>query len=132
MFVCLTWTIFKVFIDFVTVLLLFYILVSWPGGRWDFGSLTRDQTHAPCSGTQKPNHWTIRAVPREYLFLSGRASEYSTNTVGLRRTSVAGVRNKGVPWRGRGVNKSLGQVGGGVGGGGVGGGRGCVKNGYTL
>ena len=42
--------------------------------------------------------------------------EYSTNTVRLRRTSVGGVRNKGVPWRGRGVNKILGQVGGGGGG----------------
>ena len=42
------WTIFKVFIDFVTALLLFYVLVFWPQGMWDLSSLTRDRTHAPC------------------------------------------------------------------------------------
>ena len=29
------WTIFKVFIEFVTILLLFYVLVFWPQGMWD-------------------------------------------------------------------------------------------------
>ena len=29
------WTIFKVFIEFVTILLLFYILDFWPGGMCD-------------------------------------------------------------------------------------------------
>ena len=29
------WTIFKVFIEFVTVLLLFYVSVFWPRGMWD-------------------------------------------------------------------------------------------------
>ena len=29
------WTIFKVFIEFVTILLLFYFLVLWPQGVWD-------------------------------------------------------------------------------------------------
>ena len=37
------WTIFKVFIEFATILLLFYILVFWPWGMWDLGSLTRDK-----------------------------------------------------------------------------------------
>ena len=37
----------KVFIKFVTVLLLFYILDFWPGGMWDLSSLPRDQTHLP-------------------------------------------------------------------------------------
>ena len=36
------WTIFKVFIEFVTVLLLFSVLVFWPRGMWDFSSPTRD------------------------------------------------------------------------------------------
>ena len=31
-------TIFKVSIEFVTVLLLFYVLVFWPRGMWDQGS----------------------------------------------------------------------------------------------
>ena len=38
------WTAFKVFIEFVTILLLFYILLFWPWGTWDLSSLTRDQT----------------------------------------------------------------------------------------
>ena len=29
---------FKVFIEFVTVLFLFYVLVFWPGGMWDISS----------------------------------------------------------------------------------------------
>ena len=31
----LMWTIFKVFIEFVTILLLFYILVFWPQVMWN-------------------------------------------------------------------------------------------------
>ena len=33
---------FKVFIEFVTMLLLFYILFSWLQGMWDLSSPTRD------------------------------------------------------------------------------------------
>ena len=29
------WTILKIFVEFVTVLLLFYVLVFWPGGMCD-------------------------------------------------------------------------------------------------
>lgn len=36
---------FKVFIEFVTVLLLFHISVFWPWGMWDLGALTEDGTH---------------------------------------------------------------------------------------
>ena len=37
-------TLFKVFIEFATILLLFYIF--WRGsGVWDLSSLSRDQTH---------------------------------------------------------------------------------------
>ena len=42
------WTSFKVFIEFVTILLLFYVSVFWPQGIWDLSSQTRDQTYAPC------------------------------------------------------------------------------------
>ena len=41
------WIIFKVFIEFVTILLLFSVLVFWPRGMWDLSSLTRDRTHSP-------------------------------------------------------------------------------------
>ena len=44
------WTIFKVFIEFVTILHLFYVLVLWLQGMWDLSSLTRDQTCIPCIG----------------------------------------------------------------------------------
>ena len=43
-------TIFKVFTEFVIVLLLFYVLVYWPQGMWDISSLTRDQTLTLCIG----------------------------------------------------------------------------------
>ena len=39
----LMWTIFlKVFIEFVTILLLFYVLVFWLRGMWDLSSPTRN------------------------------------------------------------------------------------------
>ena len=49
------WTILKVFIEFVTILLLFYVLIFWPRGMWDLRSLTRDQTYTPCIGRQSLN-----------------------------------------------------------------------------
>ena len=36
------WTILKVFIEFVTVLLLLHVLVFWLGARGGLNSLTRD------------------------------------------------------------------------------------------
>ena len=46
----LIWTIFKAFIEFVTILPLFSVLVSWPRGMCDLSSPTRDWTHTPCIG----------------------------------------------------------------------------------
>ena len=60
----LTWTtFFKVFIEFVTILLLFYILVFWLQNMWDLQSLTRDQIHTRCIRRRSLNHWTTREVP---------------------------------------------------------------------
>ena len=42
------WTIFKVFIEFVTILLLSYVLVFWPQFMWDLSFLTRNWTHISC------------------------------------------------------------------------------------
>ena len=50
LFFFLMWTIFTVFIEFLTILLLFYVLVFWPQGMWNLNSPTRDQTRAPCVG----------------------------------------------------------------------------------
>ena len=58
------WTIFKVFTEFVIVLLLFYALVFWPWGMWDLHSPTRDRTHTPSKGRQSLNHWMAREVPQ--------------------------------------------------------------------
>ena len=42
------WTMFFiVFIEFVIVLLLFYVLVFWLKSMWDLSTLIRDQTHTP-------------------------------------------------------------------------------------
>ena len=54
---------FKVFIEFVTMLLLFYVSVFWPQGMWDLSSLTRDRTCTPCIGRRSLNRWTAREVP---------------------------------------------------------------------
>ena len=63
LFVCfLTWTIFKVFIEFVTILFLFYVLVFWLRRMWDLSSPTRDQTRAPCIGRRSLNRWTASEV----------------------------------------------------------------------
>ena len=38
----------------------FYVLVFWPWGMLDLSFLTKDRTCTPCSGRQRPNHWTTR------------------------------------------------------------------------
>ena len=66
------WTIFKVFIEFLKSLLqycfCFMFWFFWPWDMWNFSSLTRDQTHAPCIGGWSLNHWTTRDGPRIYSF----------------------------------------------------------------
>ena len=57
------WPIFKGFVESVTILLLFYVLVFWPRGMWDLSSPTRDRTYTPCIGRRSLNHWTAREVP---------------------------------------------------------------------
>ena len=54
------WTIFKVFIEFVTLLLLFYIFVFWPGGMWDLSSPSRDRNQG---SPQSLHHFTWAGSP---------------------------------------------------------------------
>ena len=62
------WTTFKVlFIEFVTILLLFYALFFWLQGRWGLSSLTRDQTCIPWIGRQSLVYWTTGEVPSHYI-----------------------------------------------------------------
>ena len=60
------WTIFKVFIECITILLLFYVLVFWPRGTWDLSSPTKDQTRTPCNRRRSLNRWTAREVSPPY------------------------------------------------------------------
>ena len=53
----------KVFIEFVTILLLFHVLVFWPEGMWDLRCPTRNQTHTLGIGRQSLNRWTSAEVP---------------------------------------------------------------------
>ena len=69
----LMWTIFKVFVEFVPILLLFYVLIlGGLQGMWDLSSLTRDQTCTPCLGRQSLNHWTTRELPKPPLTMEGK------------------------------------------------------------
>ena len=54
---------FKIFIEFVTLLLLIHVLDFWPQGMWDLSSPIRDRTRVPCIGRRSLNHWTAREVP---------------------------------------------------------------------
>ena len=56
------WIILKVFMEFVTILLLFYVMVFWPRGMWDLSPPTRDQTQTPCIDRQSLNHWTVNKI----------------------------------------------------------------------
>ena len=56
-------TILKVFIEFVTTLLLCYVLVFWPQVMWDLSSPNRDWTCTLCIGSQSLNHW----LPGKFL-----------------------------------------------------------------
>ena len=55
---------FKVFIEFVTILLLFYVLVFWLRGMWGLSSSTKNR---PCTLThwkaKSFNHWITREIP---------------------------------------------------------------------
>ena len=76
------WTVFKVFIEFVTILLLFYVLFFWPRGMWDLISPTRDRTCTLCIGRQSLNRWTAREIPERFLLkpcLMVHALEHSTS-----------------------------------------------------
>ena len=59
-------TIFEVFIEVVTILLLLFIFcLFWPWVLWDLSSPTRDWTRTPCIGGWILNHWTTKEVPCE-------------------------------------------------------------------
>ena len=79
----------KSLLTFVTILLLFYVLVFWPWSMWDLSSWTRDLTRILCMGKWSLNHWTTREIPgTHYLtaFLCLLASAFSAGIIGLEST----------------------------------------------
>ena len=66
------WKCFNVFIELVTLLLLFCVLIFWPWGIWELDSLTRNQTYTPCIGRRSLNYWTAREIPTIGYFESGQ------------------------------------------------------------
>ena len=67
------WTTFKVFIELVTYNIASVLGFGFfrPWGTCDLSSLTRDQTHNPCSGRPSLNHRTPRKSPQVYNLESG-------------------------------------------------------------
>ena len=70
------WSIFTVFIESVSILLLslfFNVLVFSLWLMWDLSFLARDQTCTPCIGERSLNYWTAREIPKKffifYLFI---------------------------------------------------------------
>ena len=55
---------FKVFIEFVTIWLLFSVLGFCPWGTWDPSSSTRDWIHARCTRRWSLNRWTTVGAPQ--------------------------------------------------------------------
>ena len=59
----LMWIIFKVYMEFVKILFLFYILLFGPPAMWDLSFPTRDGTHNSCIRRCSLNHRTASDVP---------------------------------------------------------------------
>ena len=64
----LKWTILEVFIEFITIFLLFYVLGFLASRHVGSQLLTRDRTGTPCVRRQSLKHWTTREVPVTYFF----------------------------------------------------------------
>lgn len=62
-FFCCCGPFLKSLLNFITMLLLFYVLCFWPWGIWDCNSPTRDWICSPWIGTQSLNHRTNRQAP---------------------------------------------------------------------
>ena len=57
------WAVFKVYVEFVKILFLFYVLAFWPPATWHLSFPTRDETHTSCIRRCSLNHGTSRNVP---------------------------------------------------------------------
>ena len=71
-------------IEFVTVLLLFYVLFFWSWGLCDLSSLTWDQIHIPCV-ERSLNCWATSEVPLHSLSFRGAHPALSVDFISLCR-----------------------------------------------
>ena len=64
----LMWTIFKVFIEFVTILFLFYISIFWTQGDacGILAPLSGIKFTPPCNGKWSFNHWATGEAPQQF------------------------------------------------------------------
>ena len=53
---------FLIFIEFLTVSLLFHVLIFWPRGMWDLSSPARIEP-TPHALEESLIHWTAREIP---------------------------------------------------------------------
>ena len=78
-------------IEFVTPLLLFYILLFWLWGIWDFSSPIRNWTSTPYFGRQSANDWTLREVHRSVFTLTRHSTWRNHDTVDDNNKKIIGV-----------------------------------------
>ena len=84
------WTVFKVFIKFVTILFLLYVLVFWTWDVCDLSSLTRYRSGTPCIGRQSPTYWTATEVPWMTLNLTFSCAIFQNSTGSVSSDSLLG------------------------------------------
>ena len=82
-FFFLMWTIFQVFIEFITILFLFYILLILASRNVE-KIPTKDWTPASCTGRQSLNHRTAREVPVSCISKSPAGKWWSILSINLR------------------------------------------------
>ena len=80
---CVYFFFFEVFTEFVTLLLLFYVLVFWLRGTWHLSSPPREWACTPCIVRQSVNHWTTREVSEWVLALLSHLHTEKLNSLDM-------------------------------------------------
>jgi len=88
------WTIFNMFIEYVTLLLLFYVLVFCLQGTCHLSSPIWDQTLTPCIGRWSLHHWTTREVSQISFLFTLSPSSISATYWNLNTAGSAGTPSK--------------------------------------
>ena len=88
------WTIFNMFIEYVTLLLLFYVLVFCLQGTCHLSSPIWDQTLIPCIGRWSLHHWTTREVSQISFLFTLSPSSISVTYWNLNTAGSAGTPSK--------------------------------------